>query len=58
MTPKDFDKMPKVMVLYKKKDFFKASLMAKTIGNLTKNSAMRKHSQRLLKIHRELGEKK
>jgi len=51
MTPKEFDAKPEVKLLYIKKDFLKASLMAKTIGNLTKNDAMRKHSQRLLGLH-------
>lgn len=51
MTPKKFDAMPAVKDLFRKKDFLKASLMAKSIGNLTKNSEMRKHAQRLLKIH-------
>lgn len=56
MTPKEFDAMPKVKVLYLKKDFLKASLMAKTIGNITKNSEMRKHAAKLLKRHN--GKKK
>ena len=51
MTPKEFDNMPKVKVLYLKKDFLKASLMAKTIGNLSKDGKMRKHSQKLLQMH-------
>ena len=51
MTPSEFDSIPKVKVLYIKKDFLRASLMAKTIGNLTKNAEMRAHSQKLLSLH-------
>jgi len=55
MTPKEFDELPKVRDLFLKKDFLKASLMAKSIGNLTKNSKMRKHSQKLLDIHKRMA---
>ena len=57
MTPKEFDSKPEVKALFRKKDFLKASLMAKTVGNLTKDGKMRKHSQKLLAIHRRLQEK-
>ena len=57
MTPKQFDNMPRVRALYLREDYFKASLMAKTIGNLSKDGKMREHSQKLLQMHKKLLKK-
>ena len=52
MTPKEFDNMPRVKALYVKEEYLKASLMAKTIGNLSKDGKMRAHSQKLLQMYK------